>query len=49
MHRVATKVAQEVSVLLQQGDLHTCPRQQQAQNHPGRAAADDRARGCLAH
>ena len=49
MHRVAAKVTQEVTVFLQQGHLHTCPRQQQPEDHASRAAADNRTRGCLNH
>ena len=49
MHRVTAKVAQEVTVLFQQGDIHTRPREEQPEDHASRAAADDRASGCFSH
>jgi transposase InsO family protein len=39
VHGVATKVAQEVSVLFQDGDLDTRAGQQQGENHSGRPTA----------
>ena len=43
MHGVAAEVAQEVGVLLQHRHLDAGPGQQQAEDHPGGAAADDEA------
>jgi len=41
MDRVAAEVAQKVSVLLQDEDLDSGPRQQKSQHHSGRATAYD--------
>ena len=41
--RVAAEVAQEVGVLLEDQDVDAGPRQQEAEHHPGRPAADDAA------
>lgn len=46
MHRVTAKIAEKVTVLLQQGDLDTRPGQQQPEHHPGRPAANHHT-GCL--
>ena len=43
MDRVAAKVAQEVGVLLQHHDVDAGARQQEAEHHAGRPAADDAA------
>ena len=43
---VATKVAQEILVLLQHDDIDAHTRQQKPQHHAGRSAAGD-ATGCL--
>jgi hypothetical protein len=45
MNCVAAEIAQEVGVLLQYGDGHAGARQQKAEHHPGRSAADDAAGG----
>ncbi len=41
MDGVAAEVAQEVAMLLEDGDGHPGAREEQARDHPGRAAADD--------
>ena len=41
MHRVAAKVAQKVSVLLDDCDVDSLARQQVSQHHSRRTAADD--------
>ena len=43
VNRVAAKVPEEVSVLLQDHDVDPSPRQQEAQHHPGRTTAGDAA------
>ena len=43
MDGVAAKIAEEIGVLLQHDDVDAGPRQQEAQHHPGRTAADDAA------
>src|SRR3546814_2531196 len=43
MHGIATKIAQEVAVLFEHQGLDAGACEQQAQNHPGRSAADDAA------
>ena len=43
MDRVAAEVAQEVGVLLEHHDVDAGARQQQAEHHAGRPAADDAA------
>ncbi len=43
VERVATKVAQEVGVLLQNHDVDPAAREQEAQHHAGRPAPDDAA------
>ena len=45
MDGVAAKIAQEVLVLLQHDHVDAGARQQQAEHHAGRTAADDRAGG----
>jgi hypothetical protein len=45
MHGVPTEITQEIGMLLQHGDIHTRPGQQQAQHHPCRPAADDHTPG----
>ena len=45
MHRVAAKIAQEVLVLFQHRDIDAGAGQQEAQHHPGRAAACNHACG----
>ena len=43
MDGVAAKIPQEIRMLFQHDDLDAGPRQQQAQHHPGGAAAHDAA------
>ena len=43
MDRVASEVAEEVLVLLQDDHLDPGPRQEQAEHHPGRPSAGDAA------
>src|SRR5262249_43282964 len=43
--RVATEIAQEVLVFLEDYDLDACPREQQAEHHASRPSARDRDRG----
>ena len=45
MHGVAAEIAQEIGVLLKYRHHDPGARQQQAQHHPGRTAADDAAAG----
>ena len=45
---VAAKIAQEVGVLLQHGDLDPGTGHQQAEDHPGGTTADDEAGRALA-
>ena len=45
MDGVAAKVAQEVGVLLEHDDVDAGAREQEAEHHAGRAAADDAATG----
>jgi hypothetical protein len=49
VHRVTPEVTQEVSVLVQDGNLDTRPGQQQGQNHSGRPAAHHATRCPLRH
>jgi hypothetical protein len=46
---VPAEVAQEVAVLLKDCDVDACPGEQKAENHAGRAAADDSAGRALGH
>jgi len=43
--RIATKIAQEVSVLLEHNDIHVRASQQKPEHHSGRPSADDAASG----
>ena len=43
MDRVPAKVAEEVGVLLEDDHVDGGPGQEEAEHHPGRAAADDTA------
>src|SRR5712675_960949 len=45
MNRIATKVAQEIRVLLEHNNLDAGAREQKAEHHPGRAAAGNAATG----
>ncbi len=45
VHGVAAEVAQEIAVFLQYHRFHAGTRQQEAQHHAGRPAADDAALG----
>ncbi len=45
MDRVAAKIAQEVGVLFQHHDVDPGPRQQEAEHHARRPAADNAATG----
>ena len=43
MDRIAAEIAKEISVFLENDDIDSGPRQQEAEHHPGRPAAGDRA------
>ena len=45
MDGVAAKIAQEIAVLLQHDDIDAGARQQKAEHHAGRPAADDATGG----
>ena len=45
MHGVAAEIAQEVGVLFQHDHIDAGAREQEAEHHPGRPAADDAAAG----
>jgi len=45
MDRIAAKIAQEIAMLLDDGDIDPRPRQKQTEHHARRPTADDGNRG----
>jgi hypothetical protein len=49
MNGVATEIAQEIGMLLENADVDTFARQEKPKHHAGRTTADDAAAGVQAH